>query len=321
MSDSNWGLRVAALGALACLTFVTLGTGAFFGALNAPHYGYQAEYPANRTSQAEQSNPSQVDRDRAGLPYFAERIASGPDPEDGSEREKRDLAAQESMSVWAFWLLLVSAIGTLTTMIGTGFLLWQIILTREAVKDTGGATKAMVKANEIAQQANRAWLMPEPPILAHLLNSRDENGKALQNAIGLMFEFQNAGNTPALSVGLATSLVLIGKDAVFEECAVGIGPIDESSCNRFVAPRQKIRAQMVVLNDLQSQQFRNGELHIFVRYKLVYGDIYCVDDSGNRPYVTDVGYTVRHNGGTEAIGDEAPRDSLFTEIKIMGGIT
>lgn len=146
---------LAAFAGLAAL-FIALGTGAYFGALNAPHYGYQSAHP--RSANAEQSDPSQVDRDRAGLPYFAERIASGPDPANRDEREKRDLAAQESMSVWAFWLLVVSALGTVTTMIGTGFLLWQIILTREAVEDTGKATGAMLISNEISQRTAHCQL-------------------------------------------------------------------------------------------------------------------------------------------------------------------
>jgi hypothetical protein len=147
----------AAIAGLAA--FVTaLGAGAFFGALYAPHYGYQAEHPAHRSPQAEKGNPSQIDRDRAGLPYIAERIAAGPDPDEGTEREKRDLAAQEASALWAFWLLTVSSFSAIVTMVATGLLLWQIILTRKAVEDTGEATEAMREANAIARQAQRPWV-------------------------------------------------------------------------------------------------------------------------------------------------------------------
>ncbi|WP_206742047.1 hypothetical protein [Erythrobacter longus] len=105
--------------------------GAFFGALSAPHYGYQPASAANERAEGEQGHQSQIDRDRAGLPYFAERITSGPDPDDGSEREKRDLAAQESMSVWAFWLLIASIAGTAATIIGTALLVWTLHETRQ----------------------------------------------------------------------------------------------------------------------------------------------------------------------------------------------
>lgn len=131
MSHSNRGYRLAALGAITLLALVSLGAGAYFGALNAPHYGYQSTHPAYRGANPEQSHISQIDRDRAGLPYFAERVASGHDPTDGSERENRDLAAQESMSVWAFWLLIASIVGTTATIIGTGLLVWTLQETRQ----------------------------------------------------------------------------------------------------------------------------------------------------------------------------------------------
>jgi hypothetical protein len=181
---------LAALAGLAA-AFIALGTGAYFGALNAPHYGYQTEHPAYRTAQTEQGNPSQVDRDRAGLPHFAERIASGPDPADTNEREKRDLAAQESMSVWAFWLLLITAAGTATTIVGTGLLLWQIILTREAVRDTGDATAAMVRQNELASAAQRAWMSIEPEIISLTIT---EDGVPEGTCV---IHYTNIGNTIA----------------------------------------------------------------------------------------------------------------------------
>jgi len=191
MSDSNW--RIGAAFAGIALLFVTLGTGAFFGALNAPHYGYQQSRTAYRAAEAKHGNPSQIDRDRSGLPYFAERIASGPDPEDTPEREKRDLAAQESMSVWAFWMLIVSAAGVITTMVGTGFLLWQIVLTRRAVEDTGKATDAMERQNKIAEAAQRAWIVAEPKIIEAAY------GRA---GLNLKWEcdFRNIGQTVAENV-------------------------------------------------------------------------------------------------------------------------
>lgn len=189
MSNGHW--RVGAALAGLALLYVVLGIGAFFGALNAPHYGYQQRHPTYRAADPEQGNPSQIDRDRAGLPYFAERIASGPDPQDTAEREKRDLAAQESMSVWAFWMLLVSAAGVVTTMLGTGFLLWQIMLTREAVKDTGDATKAMVRQNELTEAAQRPWLQIDAaPVSPFAI----EDGEAVLSIDGI---FRNVGHQVA----------------------------------------------------------------------------------------------------------------------------
>lgn len=132
MPESNRGYRLAALGAISALAIVALGAGSYFGALHAPHYGYQTTHPAYRGSPQEQGQIHQIDRDRAGLPYFAERIASGSDAKDRKEREDRDLAAQESMSVWAFWLLVISAVGTVAAIIGTFLLVWTLHETRQA---------------------------------------------------------------------------------------------------------------------------------------------------------------------------------------------
>lgn len=187
-------------GGLALL--IALATGAYFGALYAPHYGYQSAHSTYSGPASKQGNVSQIDRDRAGLPYFAERIASGTDPENRREREQRDLAAQESMSVWAFWMLAVSAAGVLTTMIGTGFLLWQIVLTRKAVKDTGDATRAMNRQNELMEAAQRPYIVVEPgPSPTEV----DERGHIMPAS----YRYRNFGGTAAQIILQAHNVVVI----------------------------------------------------------------------------------------------------------------
>lgn len=192
MSSGHW--RVGAALAGLALLYVVLWTGAFFGALNAPHYGDQ---PPHLATNQNQDDPPQIGRDRAGLPYFAARIASGPDAKNSTERENRDLAAQESMSVWAFWMMLVSAVGTVTTMFGTGFLLWQIMLTRKAVKDSGDATSAMNRANEIAEKSQRPWIAIEEIEVRQHLWHRDAN-VSIGSAINM--KMRNTGSRPAIDV-------------------------------------------------------------------------------------------------------------------------
>jgi hypothetical protein len=189
--------------------------GAFFGALHAPNYGYQTAHPAYRNAQTELDSPSQVDRNRSGLPQFAERLAFGPDPQNSGGRENRDLAAQESMTVWAFWMLLVSAIGTATTMVGTGLLLWQIILTRKAVEDTGEATKAMREANRLARLAAemdlRAWI----GITAKL---KDCEMGSTGFSMGLEVTLENFGRTPAPETWVG--IRMFGRTGLGVDCAL-----------------------------------------------------------------------------------------------------
>lgn len=204
MSDSNWGIRVAALSAVAALSIVSLGLGAFIGASHTPNYGYHSAETSHRRAKDSDQYPTQIDRDRAGLPDFAERIASGPDPSEGSEREKRDLAAQESMSVWAFWMLIVAGASAIITAFGTGFLLWQIMLTREAVKDTGDATKAMVRQNELTEANQRAWLVVEDVRLTSTRIIDFGDGPSI--IITADYQVRNVGHSPALCVEHSASL-------------------------------------------------------------------------------------------------------------------
>ncbi|WP_435418669.1 hypothetical protein WAB17_03625 [Parerythrobacter aurantius] len=98
---------------------------------------------------------------RAGVPAIAEAFVSNPEPKDGDEREKRDLAAQEGMAVWAYWMAVFAGLTTIITLGGT-LLIWrQVVLTTEAVKDTGNATKAMVRQNELTEAAQRPWVTVE----------------------------------------------------------------------------------------------------------------------------------------------------------------
>lgn len=150
------GYRLLGAAALGIVVIISFGTGAYFDALHATYNSNHSKEAAYGTGNPEQGNPSQIDRDRAGLPNFVERIASAPDPKDADEREKRDLAAQEASALFSFWMLLATAFSAVITTIGTGILLWQIMLTRKAVQDTGKATVAMEESNKIARNVGEA---------------------------------------------------------------------------------------------------------------------------------------------------------------------
>lgn len=84
--------------------------------------------------------PRQADTDRAGVPAFAERIISNPEPANADEREKRDLAAQENTAAWAFWIVVLTG----GQLLLSGFGLFALLLTIKQGRD----------ANEIARVSN-----------------------------------------------------------------------------------------------------------------------------------------------------------------------
>ena len=110
----------------------------------------------------------------------------------GRDNRESDLCAQwkaaDAASKAAWW----AAVATFVTAIGTFGLFWQIKLTREAVQDTGEATKAMREANSIARE------MGQRQIRAYLhagkisIEPADQTGES-----SLYVIVANSGNTPA----------------------------------------------------------------------------------------------------------------------------
>ena len=190
------GYRLLGAAALGISVIVSFGTGAYSGALYATYNSNHSKEAAYSIGKPEQGNPSQIDRDRAGLPDFAERIASAPDPKDADEREKRDLAAQEASALWSFWMLFATAFSAVITTIGTGILLWQIILTRQAVEGTGEATEAMQEANQIAAKVAHKQLRPY--VFVKSVGALDPSGVEKR----VLVTFQNYGQTPAENVDI-----------------------------------------------------------------------------------------------------------------------
>lgn len=201
MPRGNWSF-VAALAGLAAL-LCAAGFGAYWGSLYGPdNKQYQTVGDGKGRSRSYEGITRSLP-DAAGIPEPVERAIANPSPESGQDHEKRDLAAQEAMSVWGFWMM-VAALGTFViTTFGT-ILIWrQVALTRRAVEDTGQATAAMVRQNELAEQAQRPWLEIDA-----VASNPKYSGDYF--SFDLKIEIRNIGKTPATDVG-----ILFHKDQFF----------------------------------------------------------------------------------------------------------
>lgn len=154
----GYRLLIISAGGIAILT--ALGVGAFFGSLYGPDRKHYEAIAGDKAGQKDYQGPSQSLPDIAGLPGFVERAIANRRSQTGHDHEKRDLAAQEASALWAFWMVLASFLSVLITAVGTIFLYKQIVLTREAVQDTGKATIAMQEANEISRHALESQQRP-----------------------------------------------------------------------------------------------------------------------------------------------------------------
>lgn len=107
------------------------------------------------------------------------------------QRAEYDLAAQQGMSIWAFWTMIAAVTTTGLTVVALVFIKGTLEATRMAVKDTGDATKAMLDANRIAEDAQRGWVT----VTIHAIGPvyRGDDGRVLAT---IRYELKNVGVTP-----------------------------------------------------------------------------------------------------------------------------
>jgi hypothetical protein len=173
---------------LACL-FTTFGIGLYLGTLNYPDEQRHQEYRYTDKDIAD----TQI-TGRAYLPKAKEYKAPcdkpyGKDESDLCAQWRAAKAAENSAfwTKWGFWI----------AVIGSSLLLWQIMLTREAVQDTGRATDAMALQNEIAKDAIRPWLRLETPKTAKLRKNLS-GGVEFWPVVAVDIHVTNFGQSPAI---------------------------------------------------------------------------------------------------------------------------
>ncbi|NRD90568.1 hypothetical protein C8024_15560 [Sphingopyxis sp. BSNA05] len=102
------------------------------------------------------------------------------------------------MAEWAFWLLVLTGLGLAVTIAGTIGLYWQIMLTREAVEDTGEATDEMRESNRIARHTSEIQLRAYVDIdSVHYSSSDLMPSEGTKTGTGLTVIIKNYGVTPA----------------------------------------------------------------------------------------------------------------------------
>jgi hypothetical protein len=199
MSERNWN-NISAAG-LITVIFALLGLAVIHS-----HEGDQRRVNQTANAEARYEEGGQYLTPKAGIPALSEKFAANPEPKTTQQKEERDLAAQESMAVWAYWMMVLSGFGVIITAIGTGFLVWQIDLTRKAVKDTGRATEAMQVANEIARHSMEANARPWLDI--SLVGDPQMDIIAGRPRIKARIRIENMGQSPAIKVGYFIALCI-----------------------------------------------------------------------------------------------------------------
>ena len=178
---------LATVAGLAAL-FVAFGMGVYQGALNNPHeqryqpYRYNAEQPKGiEASAAADAKPQ---------PLQYRTPCHQPEGQGESDlcAQWRAANAAQDGAFWTKW-------GVWIGIIGSTLLLWQIILTRQAVVDTSEATEAMREANEIARDTAKRQLRAYITTEDHCVADFQIGGKHKH-----ICKVYNRGQTPAYDV-------------------------------------------------------------------------------------------------------------------------
>jgi len=120
-------------------------------------------------------------------------------------KSQRDLEAQRDMSLWALAVFIISAITACLTLWALWYVRGTLMATREALEDTGDATKAMVEQNRLTIEGQTARIIVQP--LEHnlmhysmLLGSHSPES-SLNERPKWEFDVKNIGSSTAEIIG------------------------------------------------------------------------------------------------------------------------
>lgn len=153
------------------------------------------QQPAENSQPDAGSDKTQI----AFIPDTAASVAIGTEvhAEREQQRADADLQAQQDMAFYALLMVVATVATVIITGVGVWFVKRTLDATLQAVKDTGEATQAMLEANRIAKDANRAWLTLD---LQHGFTNSQTDGDRLLFFADLTIS--NIGRMPALGVAV-----------------------------------------------------------------------------------------------------------------------
>lgn len=152
------------------------------------------------------------------------------------ENERRDLAAQEQMAVWSFWMTLATIGGVIATFVGLALIAITLHHTkraadytkemlREAERSAAAAEGAVAATRDVGEKQVRAYL--------HIKDIRVILGRK-PGQIGIGITVANAGQSPAIAVGATIRIEARSRDFVALEV-----PLPNIAANSEVTRKTK----------------------------------------------------------------------------------
>jgi len=251
MSRSNW-LYVIALGG--CLA---LGAGAITLFLPWANHQYcKAPGAQDRPAPGKDSvggvspKPTSFERVASAL----EAIGQATDPPDKTQREISDLAAQQDMSCWAFWMMAASFAQVFVGVFGTIALVFTILQGRKALGIGQDSVVATRESTAVTLAKDRAFVFVDDIVF-----ERDPDTTGL----GARIVWKNGGATPTKAfrsyVNINYWVYPLPKQ--FEYQDIGQAPIQRA----LVGPQATMKSGLLPIDsqyaDVAYQRSQKGRSH------------------------------------------------------------
>ncbi len=203
MLSRYWGALLAAIG----LTITAFGSGGYLVAVSSPTIQPSPEHHSKEGDAGREpsaGNPT-VLRSLSQAPQVVEKSILTNPCEPTEDDRNSDLCAQwkaaDAARDSAWWAM----VGTVVAALATIAIFYQIKLTREAVQDTGKATRAMERQNDLAERLQRPWVTAEiHPIYIGNFGER--------LAVEVKGEFTNVGQSAAVSTVTCVDIIYVNED-------------------------------------------------------------------------------------------------------------
>lgn len=211
MSRSDWFKYYKIVGLAAAAFIVILGLyliGHFTGRVSG-YYSGKADYAADQYPSETKRN---IDNcfDLPSRPEISQCVTEAINTSRENQRSEQDLSAQRDMSESAWWSLSLGVLQFFATIITLGFVKLTLDATLKAVEDTGNATKAMVRQNELTEAAQRPYVIIEA---GQSPTAPDERGFIMPAS----YRYSNVGGTPAQLLWGAHNIVVLDEHNILPE--------------------------------------------------------------------------------------------------------
>lgn len=261
MSNGYRGLAATALVAAILIAF---GLGAFVSGLDYPEQRYQPYQNSEADERGTITTASNV-----AAPIVERTPCNKPQSETESDlcAQWRAAKAAERSADW-------TACGFWATLTGMALLTWQIMLTREAVKDTGDATKAMNRQNEIAENTARHQLRAYVGIGdkgTTIVKRPDWDSPDDGPHYKISIAIKNFGQTPAKNVRISIAHQM----GVFPADIPDFPDLGQHRAIFDISPAdQSTQIDMLIMPDEFQQQILDSRAALYYFVSVHYDDIF-----------------------------------------------